>query len=141
MYGEEAFKPPAHPYCFHTKAKEDDVPLVQIEEIEGLLGGIVTSIMVALASVWQRLLQAGTEAGEDVTTDIVLALEELDSPASTHLGHALRLTASSFNSLSEKRRKEAVSKSWENKSELVDMLNREYSPCVGSCSKVMKKVL
>ena len=75
--------------------------------------------------------------GEDLAADIVLALEELDGPASTRLGHALRPAASSFNSLSEKQRKEAVSKSWGNKSELMEMLNREYPlpglPVKGRC--------
>ena len=39
-----------------------------------------------------------TELGEDLTMDIVLGLEELNGLASTHLGHALRLMAISFNS-------------------------------------------
>ena len=91
--------------------------------------------MLALASVQQRLQQAATEQGDNHATDIVLALEELDGPASTCLGHALRLVVSSPNSLLEKRRKEAVSKSWCNKSELVDMSNRDYLPCLGSLSK------
>ena len=50
--------------------------------------------------------------------DIVLALD------------TLRLAAASFKSLSEKRRKQAVSKSCENGSKLIDMLNREYPPCL-----------
>ena len=47
--------------------------------------------MVALASVTQKLQQAATELGKDIITDIVLALEEFDGPASTHLSYALRL--------------------------------------------------
>ena len=65
-------------------------------------------MMVVLTTVRMRLQQAATEMREDHSTDIVLALEELDGPASTCLGYALRLMASSFNSLLEKRRKEAV---------------------------------
>ena len=124
MYGKDAFKPPALSYCFVAKAKQEDAALVQIQEIAGLLGGAITCTMVALVSVRQHPQWAATELGEDLTTDIVLNFKELDSSASTRLGHALR--ASSFNSLSEKCRKEAVLKSWGNKSELVEMLNREY---------------
>ena len=40
--------------------------------------------------------------------------------------------ANSFESLSEKNKKEALPKSWGNKSEPVDMLNWEYTPCLGS---------
>ena len=68
------------------------------------------------------------ELEEDLATDIILTLEELDDPAWTRLGHTLTLPASSFNSLSEKRREEAVPKSWGKKSKLVEILNREYSP-------------
>ena len=66
--------------------------------------------MVALVLVRQCLQQAATELGEDLTTDIVLTLKELDGPASTRLGHALRSAASLFNSLSDKCMKEAVSR-------------------------------
>ena len=91
--------------------------------------------MVALALVRQWLQQAATELGEDLTADTVLTLEEEDGPASTQMGHALRLTASTFNSLSEKQRKEAVSMLWGNKATLVEKLNREYPPCLGSLFK------
>ena len=84
--------------------------------------------MGVLASVGQWLQQAATELGEDLATDIILNLEELDGPASSRLDYTLRLPASSFNSLSEKQRQEAVSKSWGNKSKLVEMLNKEYPP-------------
>ena len=83
--------------------------------------------MVAHASVGQCLQQAATELGKDLTTDIILVIKELDGPVTTRLGHALRLAASSFNSLPKKCRKEAVLKLWDNKSELVEMLNRELS--------------
>ena len=82
-------------------------------------------MMVALTSVRLCLQQAATELGEDLTADIILTLKELDRPVSTRLDHAFRSGASSFNSLSEKCRKEAVSKSWGNKIELMEMSNRE----------------
>ena len=96
MYGEDEFKPPALPYCFGTKAKQNDAALVYIQEIAGPLGGTIILTMVALASVRQHPQQAATELGEDLTTDNVLDLEELDGPVPTRLGHALRLAASSF---------------------------------------------
>ena len=98
-YGRNVLQPFALPDCFGTKAKQEDSPLVQIQHIVGLLGGAITSIMVALASVWQRLQQAATQLGEDLTT-------HSPCPASPCLGHALKFMASSFNSLSEKRKKE-----------------------------------
>ena len=101
MYSGDALKPPALPYCFGTKVKQEDTALVQIQEITGLLGGSITSTLVALASVRQQLQWAATEL-EDLTTDIVLTFKELYGPASTQLGHALRLVASSFNSLLKK---------------------------------------
>ena len=52
--------------------------------------------MVALVSIGQLLQQAAMELGEDFAADIIPAPEELDGPASTRLGHALRLAASSF---------------------------------------------
>ena len=73
--------------------------------------------------------------------DIVLVLEELDGLASTCLDHTLKLVASSFNSLSEKMKKQAVSKSWRNRSDLVDMLNREYLLWLGSLFKNDEKAL
>ena len=120
--------------------KYEDIPLVQIQDIAGLLGGAITSSMVALTLVRQRLQQAATELGKDLTMDIILALEELDSPASTHLGHALRLVASSFNSLSEKRRMRQYEKLWGNKTELVHMLNRDYPSCSLFKGDVKKKL-
>ena len=74
MYGEDAFKPPALPYCFGTKAKQEDAALVQIQEIAGLLGGAITSPMEALTLVRQHLQQTATELGEDLANEIVLAL-------------------------------------------------------------------
>ena len=119
MYGKHnTFKPSALSYGFPTKAKQEEAALVQLQEIIWLLGVTITSTMVALISVRQCLQQAAIELGEDFATYIVLVL-----------------TASSFNSLSEKCRKEAVLKLWSNKSELVEMLNREYSPCLGSLFK------
>ena len=135
MYSEDAFKPSSQTYCFSTKAKQEDAALVQIQERAGLLRIAITSTMVALTSAKWHLQQAAMELGDDLTTDIILTLKELDGPASTRLGHALRLAASSFNSLLKKYRKEAVSKSRGIKSELVEMLNREYPPSLGSLFK------
>ena len=72
--------------------------MVQIQEIVGLLGGATTSMLEVLALVRLKLQQDATEVREDLTMDIVLTLEDLDNPVPTHFGHALRLTASSFNS-------------------------------------------
>ena len=96
MYGEDTFKSPALPYCFGTKVKQEDVALVQIQEILGLMGGNhpYNGGSMALASLRQRLQQAATELGEDLVSDIVLTLRELDVPASTHFGHALGLMSS-----------------------------------------------
>ena len=43
-----------------------------------------------------------------LATDLVLALGELDGPASTCLGHSLRLMVSSFNSLSEEEKRGSI---------------------------------
>ena len=82
--------------------------------------------MVALALVRQRLQQVATGLGPKLASEVVLVIRELDAMASTRLGHALRLATRSFNSLSEKCRKEAVSKSWGNMTELIEMLNIKY---------------
>ena len=87
--------------------KQEESALVQIQEIAGLLGGMITLTMVALVSVRQWLQQAAMELGEDLAADTVLALE-LDGSASTRLGHVLRLAANSFNSLLEKHRKGCI---------------------------------
>ena len=114
-----------------------DVSLVQIKEIAGLLEGAITSTMVTLASVRQQLGKAATELGEDFAMDIGLAVEELDNPVSTYLGHVLRLKTNYCNSLLEKRRKKELSKLRGNKTKPVDTLNREYPPCLGSLFKGM----
>ena len=88
--GEDAFKPPALWYCFSAQEKQEDMLLVQIQDIARLLGRAIISTIVTLASVRHRLQQAATELGENLTTDKVLALEELDGPVLTHLGNALR---------------------------------------------------
>ena len=88
--------------------------------------------MVALPFARQRLQQAATNLASDFTSEIVLAIEDLDGMASTRLGHALHLAASSFNSLSEKRRKRVVNTSWGFTEELVCMLNKVYTPCLGA---------
>ena len=100
----------------------------------GTARGCNSISIVSLASAHQRLQQSAMELGEDFAADIVLALTELDSPASACLGYELRLEVSTFNSLSEKR-KVVVLKSWVNKSELVDIVNREFPPCLDSLLK------
>ena len=47
----------------------------------------------------------------------------------------MHLVARSYNSLPEKRRKDAVNKSWRVTNELVDMLNKDYIPCLRSLLK------
>ena len=61
----------------------------------------------------QKLQWVRSELGRDLEAGTVLAIEELDDPASTLLGHTLRLVISSYNMLSKKRRKEALFKSLE----------------------------
>ena len=61
---------------------------------------------------------------------MALAFQGLDGVASTRLGHALHLVANSLYSFSEKRRKDAVKRSWGSTNELVGMLNKEYPPCL-----------
>ena len=65
------------------------------------------------------------QTGGKIATGVVLATEEMERPASTHLDCTLRPTTTSYISISEKRRKEVVSKSWDKKNELVDVLNGE----------------
>ena len=50
MYGENAFKPPALPFCCGTQVKQEDISVIQIQE-KGLLGFAITSTMKALLSV------------------------------------------------------------------------------------------
>ena len=83
MHGEDAFTPPALPCCFGTRLKQEDTALVQIQEIAQLLGAAIIFTMVALVSVRQWLQQVAMELGEDLTTDIMFTLEELNGPAST----------------------------------------------------------
>ena len=64
VYGNHVFKPPALPYSFITKVKKEDIPLVQIQGTTGLLGGVIISMMVALASMKQKLKQTSTELGK-----------------------------------------------------------------------------
>ena len=58
--------PQTLPYYFGTKAKQKDAALVKIQESASPLGGAITSMMLALALVRQRLQQAVTELGEDL---------------------------------------------------------------------------
>ena len=84
--------------------------------------------MVALASI----TQIATALGPGLASEMILKLEGVDGAASTQVGHALCLAASSFNGLSDKRRKEAVYRSWSSTYELVGMLNKDYIPCLES---------
>ena len=106
--------------------KQEGVALVQRPEIAGLLGGVITFTMVALASVRQHLQQAATDHGEDLAPNIVLTLKELNGPASSRLGHALRLPASSFNFISEEMQEEGCITVVAKYSKLNEMLNRAY---------------
>ena len=100
---------------------------MQIKEVAGLLDGTITSKIIALASVKQRLQQAATDLRQEMATEVVLAIEELDGAASTCFEHALHLAATLSNSVSKKRRKDAVKKAWDSTSELVGMLNEDFS--------------
>ena len=72
MYSKDAFNPTPLPHCFSNTVKQGDIPLVLIQEIIGLVGGTITSMMVALAPVRKELQQAATEVGKDLAMDIVL---------------------------------------------------------------------
>ena len=111
MYREDAFKSLALLYCFRTQIKQEDAKLVQIQEVAELIGGTITSMMVALAFARQRLQQVPTDVDSKLATEVVLVFKELENVASTRPGHVLCLTAVSFNSLSETRRKEVVDRS------------------------------
>ena len=88
MYGNGAFKLPTLLSCFGTKATQEVVPLVQIQELVGLLGNVFIPIIVTLASDQHRLQQAVAELGKDLMVDVVFTLKELDGPTSICLGHA-----------------------------------------------------
>ena len=63
--------------------------------------------------------------------NVILAINELDGAVSIWLGHALHLAVGSFSSLPDKRRKEAVNRSWGSTNELVSMQNKDYPPLLG----------
>ena len=115
--------------------KHEDAQLVQIQEEAGILGGKIISTMVAYVSVFQKLQQAVTDLGQDLAIDVIPAIKELDGVASTCLGHILHLAASSFKSLSVKRRKEKVNKSWGSINGLMGMLKKNYPFCLGTLFK------
>ena len=73
------------------------------------------------------------DQGPEMVSKVILVIKELDGVASARLDHALCLVASSFINLSENRRKEAVNRST---NKLAGMLNKDYSPCLGSLFKV-----
>ena len=56
----------------------------------------------------------------------MLLIDEVDGAALTQLGHALHLATSFVNSLTKKKRKEAVNIPWGSTNELVSMLDKDY---------------
>ena len=54
-------------------------------------------MMVTLISVRKRLHHAATDLGQEMASEVTLAIEELGGAASTQLGHAMCLAVSSFN--------------------------------------------
>ena len=86
--------------------RQQEAQFVHIQEVAGLLGGTIASMMVTLASVRQRLQETATDPGPELASEmvfaseVVLAIKELDCMISTRLGYALHLIASSFNSKS-----------------------------------------
>ena len=91
--------------------------------------------MITFASVKQRLQHAATDLSQEMVSDVILVIDLLDGAAVACLGHALHLVVSSFNSLSEKRRKEAANKSWGSTNELVGMLKKYCPTCPGDMFK------
>ena len=53
IYGKDTLKHPAPPILFGTKAKQKDIPSMQIQEIAGLLEGCHYLHNGSLASLWQ----------------------------------------------------------------------------------------
>ena len=76
---------------------------MHIKDITRLLGDVITSTMLALALVRQRLQQTTVDLGPEMVSEVILAIKELDGMSSTREDYALCLMANSFNSLSEKR--------------------------------------
>ena len=79
--------------------------LVQIQEVAFQLGEAITPMIVALPMVQQMLQQNAAGMEQDIKSDFIL-----DGAASTRLGHVMHLAAISFRSLSDKRRREVVTK-------------------------------
>ena len=112
VYWEDAFKPPA----FHTVLGlrlSKRIPTGPDRRYSRVTRGTITITMVPLAS--DKMQQAITWLGEELVANVILIIKELDRPALTHLSHTMWLVVSSYNTLSENRRKETVSKSWVNK--------------------------
>ena len=114
--------------------KHEDAALVQIQVVVGLLGGTVTSMMVDLASVRQKPQQAAAELGRP-------HLGHSTHPRGTRWPslHTLRLCTKAIGYLFQlfirEGKKGAVSQFGGNKSELVEMFNREYLPYLDSLFK------
>ena len=64
MYSKDSFRSPALQYYYGTKVKQEDILFMQIQEIAGSLGDVITSTVVAVASVQQKMQQAATELRE-----------------------------------------------------------------------------
>ena len=47
---------------------------MQIQEISGLLGGVITLTMIAIASARQRLQQAAMHLGPEMASEVILAI-------------------------------------------------------------------
>ena len=75
-----------------------------------------------------------------MASEVILVIKGLHSVASTRLGYALCLAASLFNSLSERRRKEVVNRSWVSMNGLMGILNKDYPSYLGVLFKVILRV-
>ena len=107
MYGKYAFKPLALLYFFSTKAKQENIPLVQIQKVVGLLGSNhlhdsgLSLCSVNIATSCHRA--EGRPCGRCSPCS--------QGPGWPALTRACAEAGNSFNLLSERRRKEVVSKS------------------------------
>ena len=75
---EGAFKHPAVPCYLMTHIKQKDTQLVQIQEFSELLGDTMTSMMITLDSVRQRLQHAARDLGYEMASEVILAIETLE---------------------------------------------------------------
>ena len=99
IYGEDAFKLTTLPYCCKTKSKQTYVPLIFMQGIADFLEGDLTALLAALTSVRHKRQHAVNKLGEDLVAHVILAIKEIENPASTQLSHTLFLAASIYDSL------------------------------------------